>query len=194
MPPPIRVEEDADRFRKLHNKYQFGGLVLFNGHKDHTPKILSELQRMSEVSLLVASDIERGTGQQIEGATLFPHAMACGKAGDEAVKTFAKITAQEALASGIHIAFSPVADVNSNPRNPIIGIRAFGTQPDDVSRHVSTFIRTCKKEGLLTTAKHFPGHGDTETDSHAEMPVITSSLKTFNNTELPPSQKAPCSG
>lgn len=164
--------------------------MLFNGHKDHTPKILSDLQRISDKPLLVASDIERGTGQQMEGATLFPHAMACGRAGDEAVATFARITAQEALACGIHITFAPVADVNSNPRNPIIGIRAFGTQPDVVSRHVSTFIETCKQVGLLTTAKHFPGHGDTETDSHAEMPVVTNSLEAFRTTELPPFQKA----
>lgn len=190
MPPPVRVEEDADRFRQLHAKYQFGGLVLFNGHKDYTPQILSDLQRISDTPLLVASDIERGTGQQMEGATLFPHAMACGRAGDEAVATFARVTAQEALACGIHITFAPVADVNSNPRNPIIGIRAFGTQSDAVSRHVATFIETCKEEGLLTTAKHFPGHGDTETDSHAEMPVVTNSLEAFSKTERPPFQKA----
>ncbi len=190
MPPPVRVSEDFDRFRQLHEQYQFGGLVLFNGDKNTTPGLLTELQHLSRVPLLVASDIERGTGQQIQGATLFPHAQACSIAGDEAIANFARITAREALACGIHIIFAPVADVNSNPRNPIIGIRAFGSTPDRVSRHVDLFIKTCRAEGLLATAKHFPGHGDTETDSHAELPIVNSDLEALHSLELVPFKTA----
>ncbi len=194
MPPPVRVREDFDRFCALQEAYQFGGLVLFNGHKTHTPPLLKALQEKSDVPLLVASDIERGAGQQIEGATLFPHAMACGQAGTEAVKLFARITAEEALASGIHIAFTPVADVNSNPLNPIIGIRSFGDQTLVVNEHVKTFIMACQEAGLLTTAKHFPGHGDTATDSHKELPVVASRLDALSQTELPPFTTAIASG
>ena len=194
MPPPVRVREDFDRFCALQETYQFGGLVLFNGHKTHTPPLLKALQEKSEVPLLVASDIERGAGQQIEGATLFPHAMACGQAGAEAVKHFARITAEEALACGIHIAFTPVADVNSNPLNPIIGIRSFGDQTLAVNEHVKTFIAACQAAGLLTTAKHFPGHGDTATDSHKELPVVASDFDALSQTELPPFTTAIASG
>ncbi len=115
MPPPVRVAEDIDRFRPLQNKYQFGGIVLFNGDTTHTPALLADLQKQASRPILVASDIERGTGQQIAGATLFPHARACAIAGPQAVKEFARITAVEALACGLHITFGPIADVNSNP-------------------------------------------------------------------------------
>lgn len=192
MPPPVRVSEDIERFRKLHERYHFGGLVLFNGDKHDTPDILAELQTISP--LLVASDIERGAGQQMAGGTLFPHALACAKAGSVAVATFARITALEALACGIHIAFTPVADVNSNPRNPIIGIRAFGGTSGTVSDAVHTFISAASAQGLLTTAKHFPGHGDTETDSHAELPIVARDLESYRKLEQPPFETAIATG
>lgn len=186
MPPPVRVAEDIDRFRPLQEKYQFGGIVLFNGDTRNTPTLLAELQKNAARPILVASDIERGAGQQIAGATLFPHARACANAGQEAVKDFAKITAIEALACGLHITFGPVADVNSNPKNPIIGIRAFGDNPTDVQQHVRTYVDTCRHTGLLTTAKHFPGHGDTATDSHAMLPVVDRDAAALDAVEFPP--------
>lgn len=190
MNPPVVADEDLPRFKALLETYPFGGLVLFNGHKDTTPAHLAALQRFARIPLLVTSDIERGAGQQMKGATLFPHAMAIGKAGQEAVATFAEITAREALACGIHIAFAPVADVNSDPRNPIIGIRAFGNETQAVARCVSTFVTTCKQQGLLTCAKHFPGHGNTATDSHAELPTVNSTKDTLESVDLPPFQSA----
>ena len=186
MPPPVRVTEDIDRFRPLQQKYQFGGLVLFNGSVAETPGILAELQQTASRPLLVASDIERGAGQQIAGATLFPHARACAIAGREAVANFARITALEALACGLHITFGPVADVNANPRNPIIGIRSFGDDAASVAAHVRTYIETCASVGLLTTAKHFPGHGDTATDSHAMLPVVDKNEQALAAVEYPP--------
>lgn len=186
MPPPVRVSEDIDRFRPLQEKYQFGGIVLFNGDTRHTPALLADLQKNAAQPILVASDIERGAGQQIAGATLFPHARACANAGLEAVKNFAETTAIEALACGLHITFGPVADVNSNPQNPIIGIRAFGDNPADVQQHVRTYIDTCRRMGLLTTAKHFPGHGDTATDSHAMLPVVNRDEQALGQVEFPP--------
>jgi hypothetical protein len=108
----------------------------------------------------------------------------------EAVASFAEITAREALASGLHIAFAPVADVNSNPRNPIIGIRAFGTEPVAVARHTAAYVRACRRQGLLTTAKHFPGHGNTATDSHAELPQVDSARPILDAIDLPPFEAA----
>lgn len=190
MNPPVRADEDLPRFEALLKEYPFGGLVLFNGRKESTPALLAALQQSARTPLLVTSDIERGTGQQMKGATLFPHAMAIGKAGLEAVSAFAEITAREALACGIHIAFAPVADVNSDPRNPIIGIRAFGNETQAVVRCISTFVNTCKTHGLLTCAKHFPGHGNTATDSHAELPTVSSSIDMLSSVDLPPFQAA----
>ncbi len=186
MPPPVRVEEDIDRFRQLQEKYQFGGIVLFNGDTKHTPAVLADLQQHATRPILVASDIERGTGQQIAGATLFPHARACAIAGSAAVQAFAEITAKEALACGLHITFGPVADVNSDPKNPIIGIRSFGADATEVRQHVQTYVSTCRRIGLLTTAKHFPGHGDTATDSHAMLPVVNKAPALLDEVEFPP--------
>ena len=190
MVPPIRVEEDLARFKSLLHEFAFGGLVLFNGHAEHTPHALAELQAQAKYPLLVGSDIERGAGQQLEGATLFPHARAIGRAGISATQAFAQITAREALACGLHMAFTPVADVNLDPRNPIIGIRAFGTEASHVKKHVEAFIQACQAVGLHATAKHFPGHGNTSTDSHEALPVVTSSMDALWQHDLLPFQGA----
>ena len=194
MVPPIRVEEDLGRFKHLLKEFAFGGTVLFNGHAENTPLALAELQSIVKTPLLVGSDIERGAGQQLEGATLFPHARAIGRAGIAATTSFAQITAQEALAGGIHMTFAPVADVNLDPRNPIIGIRAFGTTASTVQEHVEAYIQACQASGLYATAKHFPGHGNTSTDSHEALPVVTSSLEDLYNNDLVPFQRAIANG
>ena len=186
MNPPVRDVDDAARFSEALASYPFGGLVLFNGHVEHTPVLLERLQRQSKKTLLVASDIERGAGQQIKGATLFPHAMAAAVAGPSAVSKMGRITAIEALKCGLHITFAPVADVNSDPRNPIIGIRSFGEEPNQVARCVQAYIKACRREGLLTTAKHFPGHGNTATDSHTELPIVDSTREELWTIDLPP--------
>ena len=190
MVPPIRVEEDLSRFKSMLQEFAFGGLVLFNGHAQHTPHALAELQSLVKQPLIVGSDIERGAGQQLEGATLFPHARAIGRAGIKATKAFATITAREALACGVHIAFTPVADVNLDPKNPIIGIRAFGTTTPEVKEHVKAFVSSCQETGLYATAKHFPGHGNTSTDSHEALPVVTSSLEELSRHDLAPFKAA----
>ena len=186
MVPPIRARDDVDRLKNLLTEFPFGGLVLFNGDTDSTPHDLASLQRLAPKPLIVGSDIERGTGQQIAGATTLPHAMALGKAGLEATRKAARITAREALLHGIHVAFAPVADVNTDPKNPIIGIRAFGSHPREVADHVRAYIEACQHEGLLATAKHFPGHGNTHTDSHADLPIVEASLNELQQVDLAP--------
>jgi beta-glucosidase-like glycosyl hydrolase len=166
-----------------------GGLLLFNGGPD-TKRVLERLQKRSAIPLLVASDIERGVGQQVKGYTLFPHAMSFGKMspaeGDAAVAEFASVLAAEARDVGIHITFGPVADVSTNPRNPIIATRAFSDEVERASQLVATFVKATQSRGLLATAKHFPGHGDTALDSHATLPTVTHSRERLAACELAP--------
>ncbi|GAB5519813.1 MAG: hypothetical protein RhofKO_20640 [Rhodothermales bacterium] len=193
MRPAVKAEEDLERVAALLEAYPLGGIVLFNGRWPETPAVLAELQSRSPYPLLVGMDMERGVGQQIKGATVFPHALAFSALGDDApvqLEAAARVQAREALASGVHITFSPVADVNRNPRNPIISTRAFGTEPEGAAQLVEAYIRGCQAEGLLTTAKHFPGHGNTTGDSHAELPIVHDSREELDTYDLVPFKAA----
>ena len=189
----MTVEEDAGRVERLLARCPLGGLVLFNGSAERTPQTLARLQARSPYPLLVTADMERGAGQALRGATVFPHARAYGALGGEAealLEASARTSAREALAGGIHVTFAPVADVDRNARNPIIATRAFGSEPEAVARLVRAYVRGCQKEGLLTTAKHFPGHGSTSADSHAELPVVAETREALEQTDLVPFRAA----
>lgn len=189
MPPPIMVAEDLDRFQqKVLDHCPVGGLIIFNGRITETADALAEIQRRSRYPLLVSTDMERGVGQQIRGATIFPHAMAFST--PELVEQAARVQAREALACGIHITFAPDADVNLDPRNPIIATRAFSSDPDEAAEMVRAYIRGCRAEGLLTTAKHFPGHGNTHQDSHEELPSVNADRETLETNDLVPFRAA----
>ncbi|WP_456430009.1 glycoside hydrolase family 3 protein [Rhodocaloribacter sp.] len=193
MPPPVTVAEDAARVAALLERCPLGGFALFNGSLSETPGTLAALQAKSRFPFLVATDMERGVGQQVRGATVFPHAMAFAALGDDAeaaVEASARIAAQEALACGIHITFAPVADVNRDPRNPIIATRAFGTDPERAARLVRAYVRGARAEGLFATAKHFPGHGNTHADSHAELPVVPGDRAEWERTDAVPFRAA----
>jgi beta-N-acetylhexosaminidase len=193
MPPPVRVSEDLERIEALLERCPVGGLTLFNGSLPETPETLRRLQKKSRIPLLIGADLERGVGQQIRGATVFPHAMAFAHLGDEAealLEASARAQAREALRCGIHITFSPVADVNRNPDNPIIATRAFGDEPGQVGRLSRAFIRGTRAEGMLATAKHFPGHGSTSADSHEELPVVEDDRATLDRLDLAPFRDA----
>ena len=145
MPPVRTVEQDEERVAKLLEQCPVGGLVLFNGGAN-TKQVLERLQRISTTPLLVAADVERGVGQHVQGYTLFPHAMALGKQKSQApavVAEFARCVAQECREVGIHITFAPVADVNTNAKNPIIATRAFGERNRASCRAYSGF-RGCR--------------------------------------------------
>lgn len=187
MPPPVTMAEDLERFRHdVLDRCPVGGLVLFNGHLSDTARALSDMQRNCRIPLLVATDMERGVGQQIKGATIFPHAMAFSAAGASYVKRAARVQAREALACGLHVTFAPDADVNRDPRNPIISTRAFSADPAQAADLVRSYIAGCREEGLLTTAKHFPGHGNTHQDSHEEMPVVRAGREELLANDLVP--------
>ena len=152
------------------------------------------MQRLATVPLMVGGDFERGASMRLEGATVFPHAMAFGAAGDPSLTRYeGEITAREARALGVHWVYYPVADVNNNPDNPIINIRSFGENPKDVAAHVKAFIEGAhadKKNFVLTTAKHFPGHGDTAVDTHMNLATIPADRDRLERLELVPFKAA----
>jgi len=158
-------------------------------------ELINALQRDSDLPLLVASDFERGPSMRLTNASPFPAAMAFGAAGKlEYVTDFARISAQESRALGVEWNLFPVADVNSNPDNPIINTRSFGEDPAQVSQYVAEYIRAARAAGLMTTAKHFPGHGDTDIDSHLGLPTIPGDRQRFEAVELPPFRAAIAAG
>jgi beta-N-acetylhexosaminidase len=158
--------------------------------------LLNRLQEESRLPLLVAGDFERGVlPAHLFGTTVFPHAMAFGATRNLAyAEEFGRITALESRALGVHWNLFPVADVNSNPANPIIGTRAFGANPQQVGDLVAAYIRGARANGMLTTAKHFPGHGNTATDSHVAVPVVNDDWNYLHAVDLPPFQKAIAAG
>lgn len=150
-----------------------GGFIFFGGDAEGVRAITSELVRRSPHPLLLASDLERGAGQQFRGATPLPPAAALGSLDDLAVTERAgELTAREARALGINWIYGPVADVDLEPANPIIGTRAFAADPDAAGAQVAAWTRGCARGGALSCAKHFPGHGRTVGDSHAERPAV----------------------
>jgi beta-N-acetylhexosaminidase len=186
--------EDSDEIaglKKLIVDLKIGGLIIFLGNAYETAYLNNALQKVAEIPLLIASDLERGAGNQITGATLFPTLMAVGATGSEDIAyNMGKITAQEGRLLGIHMTYAPVVDVNINPDNPIINTRAIGEDPEQVSRLAAAFIKGCQENGMIATAKHFPGHGDTDQDSHSMLPTINADLERLKTVELFPFQKA----
>ena len=153
--------------------------------------LVNHLQQQSKLPLLIAADFESGLSSRLNGTTTFPQAMAFGAAGKtEYAESFGKVTALEARAIGVHWNFFPVADVNSNPANPIINVRSFGEDPQQVGEMVAAYIRGARSNGMLTTAKHFPGHGDTATDTHLGVAQVGGDRARLDSVELPPFRKA----
>ena len=191
LPPAVTATEAEADVAALLDRYPIGGLILFNGRWPETRDTLGRLQARSARGLIVTTDMERGFGQQVWGGTVYPHAAAFGRLGDlDAVREFARQASLEALAGGVHVTYSPVADVDRNERNPIIGARAFGHDPEAVAARVAAFVEGVHEAGQLATAKHFPGHGGTEGDSHSELPSVDDDRATLEATDLVPFRAA----
>lgn len=211
------LPSDTDEFDKLAKKVvdlHVGGIHVFGGSERATSALLNNtggsvilgqpiaaastlnrLQALSKIPMLNTGDFEAGLGFRIQGATLFPRAMAFGAAGDEQLAfEAARITAIESRAIGVHLNFAPVADVNNNPRNPVINTRSFGEVPDAVGKLASAYIRGLHAGGMMGTLKHFPGHGDTDVDSHLGLPIINSPRDRIDAVELPPFKAGIASG
>jgi beta-N-acetylhexosaminidase len=188
---PAEGTAEHERGLTLVQDRQVGGLIVGKGDARATAAWLNRLQSLSAVPLLVTADLEWGPGTRLVGATTIPVNMALAATGDlRYVYEAGRITALEARAAGIHMAFAPVADVNVNPRNPVINTRSYGADPSIVAAHVSAFVAGARDAGLLTVAKHFPGHGDTEVDSHLALPIVTASRARLDEVELVPFRAA----
>ena len=202
-----RDDEEFTRVESLVRDDAIGGIVISLGTPLGYAARLNRLQASADVPLLVGADFESGAGFRVSGvfalpnmlempgATVLPPAMALGAADDEDFAYSAgRVTGVEARALGVHITFSPVLDVNNNPANPIINTRSFGEDPERVAALGAAFIRGAHDAGLLATAKHFPGHGDTGTDSHVALPIIPGDRARLDSLELVPFRRAIAEG
>lgn len=201
------TSQEDPRFRQLLHRVKenrVGGIMLEarrtpagieRGQVYPSAALVNELQRVAKIPLLVAADFENGTAMRLEEGTSLPSAMAVAATGDPQFAYVAgKITALEARAAGLNWIFAPVCDVNSNPENPIINTRSYGEDPSRVAEFVSQYIRGVQENGAMATAKHFPGHGNVNTDSHISVPVIPSSAAELERIELVPFRAAIAAG
>ena len=194
--PAIRWDPASgyERSRELINlalERGVGGFIIFGGESEAVRVLTAELRSRSRVPLLVGADLERGAGQQFAGAIGLPPLAAIGSLADPvAVHGAAELTAREARSLGINWIYAPVCDIDIEPENPIVGTRSFGSDPEQVALSVALWVETCQGEGALACAKHFPGHGRTTADSHAELPAVTADAGTLANTDLVPFEAA----
>jgi beta-glucosidase-like glycosyl hydrolase len=188
------TNESGWRYRDLIHHVRdnkVGGLIWFVSNVYETAFLTQQLQSASRVPMLISADLEAGIGMRFLDTTFWPSAMAVAATGDpQYAETLGRITAVEAKTLGINHILAPVADVNVNPANPVINTRSYGEDPADVGRFVAAFIRGVQSEGVLATAKHFPGHGDTHVDSHRSLPRLDVSAERLRAVELPPFRAA----
>lgn len=195
--------EEFERVRRWVTEDRVGGLIMSIGHPLSYAATLNALQALAEVPLLITSDMENGAGMRLTrsyslpdllpqgGATVFPPLMGmAATASDTLVYRLGEVLGREARAVGVHMTFGPVLDVNSNPRNPVINTRSFGEAPIEVGRLGAAYVRGARAGGLLTAGKHFPGHGDTEVDSHLDLPRISAGRARVDSLDLPPFRAA----
>ncbi|MGI9078410.1 MAG: glycoside hydrolase family 3 protein, partial [Gemmatimonadaceae bacterium] len=188
--------------RRLITESKIGGITMSLGSPIEVAAKINTLQRMAPIPLLVSSDLEPGLGRLVGGvhipsllpggsATLLTTNMAIGAAGRESdAYQLGLIAGREARAIGITLAFSPTVDVNNNPANPVINTRSFGEDPASVARLGAAFVRGVQEQGVVATVKHFPGHGDTDADSHLALPVVKSDRTRLDSVELVPFRAA----
>ena len=186
----VYMSDDSKEFQTLRREVvddHVGGIILFRSSVYGAAVLVGRLQELARVPLLVSADLEAGLGMRFEDVTYGPWAMAFAAAGDPGLAERAAFaTAREARAIGIAQIFAPVADVNVNPDNPVINVRSFGEDPADVSRYVAATVEGLEKGGVLATLKHFPGHGDTVTDSHRSLPIVGVDRSRLESVELVP--------
>jgi beta-glucosidase-like glycosyl hydrolase len=202
--PRLNGADIRDDFKRCLSLVRKGiaGFIIFGGALGQVRRYVKRLQEEAPLPLIIASDLERGLGQQLKGATIFPPAMAIASAFSKtnfqgnglkhrelSRKSFSSVAAEAAYA-GINTIFAPVLDINTNPKNPIIAARSFGEDVKTVSYFGSEMIREVQAAGIAACGKHFPGHGDTEVDSHVMLPSVNRSLRSLAAKELKPFQRA----
>jgi beta-N-acetylhexosaminidase len=182
-----REESHLKEVEDLVIKEKVGGIIFFQGERSNLKTAINRFQAKAKIPLLIGMDAEWGVQMRLFGEERFPYAYTIGAADDvELTERIAAMMAQECREIGIHINFAPDADVNSNPDNPVIGFRSFGENPRKVAGHVAATVRGMEQNGVMTSIKHFPGHGNTDTDSHLELPKVNQSLKTIQAIDFYP--------
>jgi beta-glucosidase len=194
-------EPPAETLRYWLETLGVGGVILLGGSAPELALRSHQLQEWAKIPLLLAADVEEGVGQRFPGATWFPPPMALAAMAHtdlplalHAAEEMGATIAQEAQAIGLNWVLAPVVDVNNNPKNPVINVRAFGETVNLVSPLAVAFIQGAQRYPVLTVAKHFPGHGDTAVDSHLALPILPHSLERLQQVELPPFQAAIAAG
>jgi beta-glucosidase-like glycosyl hydrolase/CubicO group peptidase (beta-lactamase class C family) len=182
--------EDDNEYKRLEHlvtEIKVGGFIFFNGEVYEQAILTNKLQQISKLPLLISSDFENGVAQRAKSSTYFPTNMALGATRDSLlIYKMGEIIGKESRAIGVHQNYAPVVDVNTNPSNPIINVRAFSEDKNLVSSMSNALIKGMQRWNMIATSKHFPGHGNTNIDSHSDIPVISSSIKELNETELIP--------
>jgi beta-glucosidase-like glycosyl hydrolase len=190
----VFMSESSPAYQQLLHQVRdnhIGGVVWFLSNVHETAFLNQKLQGQSRIPLLISADLEAGMGMRFVDTTFWPSAMAVAATGDPSLaEREGRVVAKEARAVGVNQILAPVADVNISPDNPVINSRSFGEDPQDVSRYVAAFVRGVQSEHVLATAKHFPGHGDTHTDSHRALPVLDVSPERLEKVELVPFRAA----
>ncbi len=183
-------QRHVDEISALIQKENLGGLIFFQGGPDRQARLTNFYQAQAKTPLFIAMDAEWGIGMRLDSTINFPKAMTLGAIQDPSlVKEMGIEIARQFRVLGMHINFAPVVDVNSNPDNPVIGFRAFGEDKEKVTQRAIAYMKGLQENGILANAKHFPGHGDTETDSHHTLPLIPHSEKRIWDIDLYPYQK-----
>jgi beta-glucosidase-like glycosyl hydrolase len=188
------LNQDSDAFRALRHQVEdnkVGGIILFRGPVYESVILVNRMQQLAKYPLLISSDLEAGAGMRFDDTVNFPWNMAVGAtANPEYARRQGELTAREARALGIQQIYAPVADVNNNAANPVINVRSYGEDPSSVAKLVAAFVEGAQHGGVIATAKHFPGHGDTATDSHRGLPEIDVTRERLNSVELVPFRAA----
>ncbi|HUH28191.1 glycoside hydrolase family 3 N-terminal domain-containing protein [Gelidibacter sp.] len=188
-------EDHKQEILKMIAEHKIGGLIFFQGDPDTQVQLMNAYQNASKVPLLGAMDAEWGLGMRLESTISYPFQMALGAIQDDTLLYEMGIeVAKQLKRTGMHINFAPVVDVNNNANNPVINYRSFGENKDNVAKKASAYMSGMQDEFVLTTAKHFPGHGDTDVDSHYALPQINHSLKRLDTLELFPFRKLIAAG
>ncbi|HEY6046225.1 MAG TPA: glycoside hydrolase family 3 N-terminal domain-containing protein [Pyrinomonadaceae bacterium] len=188
------LNQESEAFKALRHQVvdnHVGGIILFRGPVYESVMLVNRMQQLAKYPLLIAADLEAGAGMRFDDTVNFPWNMAIAATGNpDFARRAGELTAREARALGIQQIYAPVADVNNNAANPVINVRSYGEDPADVARFVAAFVGGAQQAGVIATAKHFPGHGDTATDSHRGLPQIDVTRARLNSVELVPFRAA----
>ena len=188
------LNQNSEAFKDLRHQVMdnhVGGIVLFRGPVYESVMLVNRMQQLAKIPLLISSDLEAGAGMRFDDTVNFPWNMAVGAtANPDYARRQGELTAREARALGVQQIYAPVADVNNNAANPVINVRSYGEDPAEVAKLVAAFVFGAQRGGVIATAKHFPGHGDTATDSHRGLPEIDVTRERLNSVELVPFRAA----